>query len=115
MDRYRYFIFNQKSVLVLGVVQIACAGLCLVCGLMDAVFRKDTSLSTTRMPLWGGLVRYFLFYVESLMSACFFLLNNALNIKVNKRRSYVDSDYPGEDIFNKRDSQLIRKVRFCFS
>ncbi|XP_044219476.1 uncharacterized protein zgc:113425 isoform X2 [Thunnus albacares] len=56
MDRYRYFIFNQKSVLVLGILQMACAGLCLVCGFMDAVFRKDTSLSTTRTPVWGGLI-----------------------------------------------------------
>ncbi|XP_030595100.1 uncharacterized protein LOC115786806 isoform X2 [Archocentrus centrarchus] len=56
MDRHRYFIFNQKSVLVLGVLQVACAGLCVVCGFMDAVFRKDTPLSTTRTPLWGGLV-----------------------------------------------------------
>uniref|UniRef100_H3C782 Zgc:113425 n=1 Tax=Tetraodon nigroviridis TaxID=99883 RepID=H3C782_TETNG len=56
MDRHRYFIFNQKSVLVLGMLQIACAGLCLVCGLMDAGFRKNTPLSTTRTPVWGGLV-----------------------------------------------------------
>uniref|UniRef100_A0A3P8NUP9 Uncharacterized protein n=1 Tax=Astatotilapia calliptera TaxID=8154 RepID=A0A3P8NUP9_ASTCA len=56
MDRYRYFIFNQKGVLGLGILQVACAGLCVVCGLMDAVFRKDTPLSTTRTPLWGGLV-----------------------------------------------------------
>nr|XP_046262118.1 uncharacterized protein zgc:113425 isoform X2 [Scatophagus argus] len=56
MDRYRYFIFNQKSVLVLGILQIACAGLCVVCGFMDAVFRKDTPLSTTRTPVWGGLL-----------------------------------------------------------
>ncbi|XP_074530166.1 uncharacterized protein LOC141793389 isoform X2 [Halichoeres trimaculatus] len=56
MDRYRYFIFNQRSVLILGIVQIACAGLCVVCGVMDAVFRKDTALSTTRTPVWGGLI-----------------------------------------------------------
>ncbi|XP_018520027.1 uncharacterized protein zgc:113425 isoform X1 [Lates calcarifer] len=56
MDRYRYFIVNQKSALVLGLLQLACAGLCLVCGFMDAVFRKDTSLSTTRTPVWGGLI-----------------------------------------------------------
>uniref|UniRef100_A0A3P9AW78 Zgc:113425 n=1 Tax=Maylandia zebra TaxID=106582 RepID=A0A3P9AW78_9CICH len=56
MDRYRYFIFNQKGVLGLGILQVACAGLCVVCGLMDAVFRKDTPLSTTRTPLWGGLI-----------------------------------------------------------
>ncbi|XP_022074035.1 uncharacterized protein zgc:113425 isoform X2 [Acanthochromis polyacanthus] len=56
MDRYRYFIFNQRSVLVLGVLQVACAGLCVVCGIMDAVFRKNTPLSSTRTPVWGGLV-----------------------------------------------------------
>ncbi|XP_022612819.1 uncharacterized protein LOC111230384 isoform X2 [Seriola dumerili] len=56
MDQYRYFIFNQKSVLVFGILQIACAGLCVVCGFMDAVFRKDTPLSTTRTPVWGGLI-----------------------------------------------------------
>lgn len=56
MDPYRYFIFNQRSVLILGMVQIACAGVCVVCGFMDAVFRKDTALSTTRTPVWGGLI-----------------------------------------------------------
>uniref|UniRef100_A0A3Q3KHD4 Uncharacterized protein n=1 Tax=Monopterus albus TaxID=43700 RepID=A0A3Q3KHD4_MONAL len=49
-------------VLGLGILQVACAGLCVVCGFMDAVFRKDTPLSTTRTPVWGGLV-----------SCCFFL------------------------------------------
>uniref|UniRef100_A0A3B3ZHN7 Uncharacterized protein n=1 Tax=Periophthalmus magnuspinnatus TaxID=409849 RepID=A0A3B3ZHN7_9GOBI len=42
--------------LVLGVLQIACAGVCVICGVMDAVFRKDTPLSTTRTPIWGGMV-----------------------------------------------------------
>ncbi|XP_076595539.1 uncharacterized protein LOC143325983 isoform X1 [Chaetodon auriga] len=56
MDRHRYFIFNQKSVLLFGLLQVASAGLCVVCGFMDAVFRKDTPLSTTRTPVWGGLV-----------------------------------------------------------
>ncbi|XP_053284812.1 uncharacterized protein zgc:113425 isoform X5 [Pleuronectes platessa] len=56
MDRYRYFNLNQKSVLGLGVLQVACAGLCMVCGFMDAVFRKDTVLSCTRTPVWGGLI-----------------------------------------------------------
>ncbi|XP_063732800.1 uncharacterized protein zgc:113425 isoform X2 [Eleginops maclovinus] len=56
MDRYRYFIFNQKSVLVLGILQIACAGLCVVCGFMDAISRKYTPLSGTRTPVWGGLI-----------------------------------------------------------
>ena len=56
MDRYRYFIFNQKKMLVVGVLQIACAGLCVVCGFMDAAFRRNTPLSSTRTPVWGGLV-----------------------------------------------------------
>ncbi|TNM99012.1 hypothetical protein fugu_013576 [Takifugu bimaculatus] len=56
MDNYRYFIFSQKSALILGVLQVACAGLCLVCGFMDAIFRKDTPLSTTRTPVWGSLI-----------------------------------------------------------
>ncbi|XP_033949021.1 uncharacterized protein [Pseudochaenichthys georgianus] len=56
MDRFRYFIFNQKSVLVLGILQIACAGLCVVCGFMDAISRKYTPLSGTRAPVWGGLI-----------------------------------------------------------
>ncbi|MED6294178.1 hypothetical protein CHARACLAT_018442 [Characodon lateralis] len=56
MDRYRYFIFNQKGVLILGILQIACAGLCVVCGFMDAAFRKNTPLSTSRTPVWGGLI-----------------------------------------------------------
>ncbi|XP_056130894.1 uncharacterized protein zgc:113425 [Lampris incognitus] len=56
MDRYRYFIFNQRSVVVLGVLQMACSALCAVCGFMDAVFRKNTPLSTTRLPVWGGLI-----------------------------------------------------------
>uniref|UniRef100_A0A8C6WQE2 Zgc:113425 n=1 Tax=Neogobius melanostomus TaxID=47308 RepID=A0A8C6WQE2_9GOBI len=56
MDRYRYFMFAQGRVLVLGMLQVACAGLCVVCGVMDAVFRKNTPLSTTRTPIWGGMV-----------------------------------------------------------
>ncbi|KAK1175485.1 hypothetical protein AOXY_G142 [Acipenser oxyrinchus oxyrinchus] len=56
MDRYRYFIFNQRSMVVVGILQIACAGLCVVCGFMDAAFRKDTTLSNTRVPLWAGVI-----------------------------------------------------------
>lgn len=67
MDRYKYFIFNQKSVLVLGMLQIACAGLCVVCGFMDAVFRRDTPLSSSRTPVWGGLVRSWSMINVSLM------------------------------------------------
>ncbi|XP_072251183.1 uncharacterized protein [Leuresthes tenuis] len=56
MNQCRYFVFNQKTMLVLGIIEIACSGLCVVCGFLDAVFRKDTPLSTTRTPMWGGLI-----------------------------------------------------------
>ncbi|KAL2077738.1 hypothetical protein ACEWY4_027242 [Coilia grayii] len=56
MDRYRYFVFNQRSVVVLGILQVACAGLCMVCGLMDVFFRKTTTLSSTRAPIWSALI-----------------------------------------------------------
>lgn len=56
MERYRYFILNQKVVVVWGILQVACAGLCVVCGFIDAVFRMSTTLSETRAPLWAGLV-----------------------------------------------------------
>ncbi|KAM8847937.1 uncharacterized protein ACB058_011755 [Synchiropus picturatus] len=56
MDRYKYFIFRQKRALILGILQIACAGICVICGFMDAAFRKNTPLSVSRTPLWGGLV-----------------------------------------------------------
>ncbi|XP_053487804.1 uncharacterized protein zgc:113425 isoform X2 [Ictalurus furcatus] len=56
MERYRHFILNQKLAVVWGVLQVACASLCVVCGLIDAVFRMDTTLSETRAPLWAGLV-----------------------------------------------------------
>lgn len=41
---------------VVGILQIACAGLCVVCGFIDAAFRKDTTLSNTRVPLWAGVI-----------------------------------------------------------
>ncbi|XP_057707133.1 uncharacterized protein zgc:113425 isoform X2 [Corythoichthys intestinalis] len=56
MDLYRYFIFNQKRVLVLGVLQVVCAALCVICGFMDTVFRKNTPLSATKTPIWGGMI-----------------------------------------------------------
>ncbi|XP_068448389.1 uncharacterized protein zgc:113425 isoform X2 [Clinocottus analis] len=56
MGRYRYLTLNQKSLLVHGVLQLACAALCVVCGFIDAAFRNDTPLSRTRTPVWGGLV-----------------------------------------------------------
>ncbi|XP_043917566.1 uncharacterized protein LOC122793510 [Protopterus annectens] len=56
MDRYRYFIFNQKSMVVLGILQIACAGVCIVSGFIDTTFRKVTVLRNTRAPIWAGAV-----------------------------------------------------------
>ncbi|TSO15266.1 hypothetical protein Baya_9912 [Bagarius yarrelli] len=56
MERYRYFILNQKVAVVLGILQVACAGLCVAFGFIDAVFRMNTTLSETRAPLWAGLI-----------------------------------------------------------
>ncbi|XP_077135318.1 uncharacterized protein LOC143791061 isoform X3 [Ranitomeya variabilis] len=56
MDRYRYFIFNQRSMVVLGILQIACAGVSVVCGFMDGAFRKESTLGKTRAPLWAGMI-----------------------------------------------------------
>ncbi|MEE6461496.1 hypothetical protein FKM82_001305 [Ascaphus truei] len=56
MDRYRYFIFNQRSMVVLGILQIACAGVTVVCGFMDGAFRIESTLRDTRAPLWAGMI-----------------------------------------------------------
>ncbi|KAJ3587446.1 hypothetical protein NHX12_011043 [Muraenolepis orangiensis] len=56
MDRYRYLVFNQRHVVVVGVLQVACGALCVISGLIDAAFRKNTSLSLTRAPIWGGMI-----------------------------------------------------------
>ncbi|XP_070612738.1 uncharacterized protein [Erythrolamprus reginae] len=55
MDRYRYFIFNQRSMLILGLLQIACATICITGGLIDGVFRKESELSKSRIPIWAGV------------------------------------------------------------
>ncbi|XP_058048621.1 uncharacterized protein LOC131202938 isoform X1 [Ahaetulla prasina] len=55
MDRYRYFIFNQRSMLILGLLQIACATVCVISGLIDGVFRKESELSKTKIPIWAGV------------------------------------------------------------
>uniref|UniRef100_A0A098LZ25 Uncharacterized protein n=1 Tax=Hypsiglena sp. JMG-2014 TaxID=1550645 RepID=A0A098LZ25_9SAUR len=55
MDRYRYFIFNQRSMLILGLLQIACATVCVISGLIDGVFRKESELSKSRIPIWAGV------------------------------------------------------------
>lgn len=56
MDSYRYFIFNQKSMVVLGILQIACAGVCIVSGFIDTTFRKESILRNTRVPIWSAVV-----------------------------------------------------------
>ncbi|XP_078394940.1 uncharacterized protein LOC144678837 isoform X2 [Cetorhinus maximus] len=56
MARYRYFIFNQRGMVVLGFLQIACAAVCVISGFMDTIFRKNSVLSRTRIPIWTGTV-----------------------------------------------------------
>ncbi|XP_040187116.1 uncharacterized protein LOC120919147 [Rana temporaria] len=56
MDRYRYFIFNQRSMVVLGILQIACTAISVICGLMDGAFRKESALGKTKVPLWAGMI-----------------------------------------------------------
>ncbi|KAM4049576.1 uncharacterized protein ACNLHF_009809 isoform 3-T6 [Anomaloglossus baeobatrachus] len=68
MDRYRYFIFNQRSMVVLGILQIACAGVSVVCGFMDGAFRKESILGKTRTPLWAGMVNAL---IASAVFSCF--------------------------------------------
>ncbi|XP_015677778.1 uncharacterized protein LOC107293154 isoform X2 [Protobothrops mucrosquamatus] len=55
MDRYRYFIFNQRSMLILGLFQIACATVCVISGLIDDVVRKESALSKSKIPIWAGV------------------------------------------------------------
>ncbi|XP_054057920.1 uncharacterized protein LOC128909779 isoform X2 [Rissa tridactyla] len=56
MDRYRYFIFNQRNMVVLGLFQIAFSTVCVVSGFIDAVFRMESELGKTRAPIWAGMV-----------------------------------------------------------
>ncbi|XP_068135749.1 uncharacterized protein [Hyperolius riggenbachi] len=56
MDRYRYFIFNQRSMVALGILQMAFAGISVVCGFIDGAFRKESMLGKTRAPLWAGVI-----------------------------------------------------------
>ncbi|KFZ54720.1 hypothetical protein N338_11589, partial [Podiceps cristatus] len=56
MDRYRYFIFNQRNMVVLGLLQIAFSTVCVVSGLIDGAFRTESELSKTRAPVWAGMV-----------------------------------------------------------
>ncbi|XP_009687595.2 uncharacterized protein [Struthio camelus] len=56
MDRYRYFIFNQRNMVALGLFQIAFSTVCVVSGFIDGVFRAESLLSKTRAPIWAGMV-----------------------------------------------------------
>ncbi|XP_077156366.1 uncharacterized protein LOC143819107 [Paroedura picta] len=56
MDRYRYFIFNQKSMVVLGLLQTAFATVCVISGLIDGALRRESTLSKTRIPIWAGVI-----------------------------------------------------------
>ncbi|XP_051888191.1 uncharacterized protein zgc:113425 isoform X2 [Pristis pectinata] len=59
MARYRYFIFNQRGVIPLGILQIACSTVCVVCGFIDGLMRKDSVLRRTRIPIWTGMAMAF--------------------------------------------------------
>ncbi|XP_072898820.1 uncharacterized protein [Hemitrygon akajei] len=59
MSRYRYFIFNQCGMIPLGILQIACSTVCVVCGFIDGSVRKDSVLRWTRIPIWTGMVMAF--------------------------------------------------------
>lgn len=74
MDRYRYFIFNQRSMLILGLFQIACATVCVISGLIDGVVRKESALSKSKIPIWAGVVSYifYLFFQNLLRTYCYF-------------------------------------------
>ncbi|XP_050176482.1 uncharacterized protein LOC126642680 isoform X2 [Myiozetetes cayanensis] len=56
MDRYRYFIFNQRNMVVLGMFQIALSTVCVVSGFIDSIFRTESQLGRTRAPIWAGMV-----------------------------------------------------------
>ncbi|KFQ76734.1 hypothetical protein N335_11344, partial [Phaethon lepturus] len=56
MDRYRYFIFNQRNMVVLGLFQIAFSTVCVVGGFVDGIFRTESQLGETRAPIWAGMV-----------------------------------------------------------
>ncbi|XP_055499525.1 uncharacterized protein zgc:113425 isoform X1 [Leucoraja erinacea] len=59
MARYRYFIFNQRAMVPLGILQLACSTICIVCGFIEGFFRKDSVLRRTRIPIWTGMALAF--------------------------------------------------------
>lgn len=63
MDRYRYFIFNQRNMVVLGMFQIAFSTVCVTSGFIDGIFRTESQLGKTRAPIWAGMVNLcYIFY-----------------------------------------------------
>lgn len=56
MDRYRYFVFNQRNMVLLGLLQVAFSTLCVVSGFVDGVFGAESPLGRTRAPVWAGMV-----------------------------------------------------------
>ncbi|XP_015480839.1 uncharacterized protein LOC107203358 isoform X2 [Parus major] len=56
MDRNRYFIFNQRNMVVLGMFQIAFSTICVTSGFIDGIFRTESQLGKTRAPVWAGMV-----------------------------------------------------------
>ncbi|XP_023782170.1 uncharacterized protein LOC111928909 isoform X1 [Cyanistes caeruleus] len=56
MDRYRYFIFNQRNMVVLGMFQIAFSTICVTSGFIDGIFRTESQLGKTGAPVWAGMV-----------------------------------------------------------
>ncbi|XP_075277106.1 uncharacterized protein LOC142361413 isoform X2 [Opisthocomus hoazin] len=56
MDRYRYFVFNQRSMVGLGLLQTALSALCVGSGFVDGVFRAESPLGNSRAPVWAGMV-----------------------------------------------------------
>lgn len=58
MDRYRYFVFNQRNMVLLGLLQVAFSTLCVVSGFVDGVFGGESLLGRTRAPVWAGMVTW---------------------------------------------------------
>ncbi|POI31538.1 hypothetical protein CIB84_004711 [Bambusicola thoracicus] len=56
MDRYRYFVFNQRNMVLLGLLQVAFSTLCVVSGFVDGLFGGESLLGRTRAPVWAGMV-----------------------------------------------------------
>lgn len=72
MDRYRYFIFNQRNMVVLGMFQIALSTVCVTSGFIDGIFRTESQLGKTRAPIWAGMVNLYCIFYALFCSVIFF-------------------------------------------